>query len=295
MSIQYRLRSSTGGTPYSELRMSKIRLTSLLLVEERLLEAAYFAQRLKQQRDSDRFRYELNAFLAAARSVTFVLQKEMSAVAGFARWWDRQRKALAEDPAAVYFLKLRNFSQKEGRVSVVGSTSTSGRKRRWSYRFAGNEDRVPAILLHRDVAECCREHVSKLAKIILDCTDVFPHHSCPRRALTAEGIAALKLSLEDIEETIGLPRGWTKIDDPAGETRRIEALRDEVDGLDFVSLNRIARWKPRDPVTGSSAPLHEDVLTSLVEQLEENRCVSTVDLAVSLVVGVTGVRRRSNG
>lgn len=45
-------------------------------------------------------RYELNAFLAAARSVTFLLQKEMAKVPGFAAWWDGQRQLLAGDAAA---------------------------------------------------------------------------------------------------------------------------------------------------------------------------------------------------
>ena len=145
-----------------------VRLTSLLLVEERLLEAEYFAQRLRGLH-GERFGYELNAFLAAARSVTFLLQKEMAHVPNFATWWAGQRQRLA-DPAARFFLELRNFSQKQGRISLVGTPSGSGR-RHWSYRFAGNEDPVPAALLNRDAAECCREHVAKLAKVVLNCTE----------------------------------------------------------------------------------------------------------------------------
>jgi hypothetical protein len=47
--------------------VARIRLTSLLLVEERLLEAKYFARRVVKQSDRDRFGYELT-FLAAVRS-----------------------------------------------------------------------------------------------------------------------------------------------------------------------------------------------------------------------------------
>jgi hypothetical protein len=54
--------------------MVHIRLISLLLVSERLLEADYFARRLARiGGHQDRFRYELNALLSAARSVTFLL------------------------------------------------------------------------------------------------------------------------------------------------------------------------------------------------------------------------------
>jgi hypothetical protein len=269
--------------------VASVRLTSLLLVEERLLEADYFALRLVRQWDSYRFRYELNAFLSAARSVTFVLQKEMAAVPGFSAWWATKRKQLAEDTAAAFFHNLRNFSQKEGRVSLVGSKSTPGPRGRWTYRFAGNQKRVPPTLLHRDVAECCREHVSKLASIVLDCTEAFPYHSCPRRAITLEGIVALKLSVEDIEETIGLPRGWTASGDPAMKPRRIKLLRDEVDGLDFPTLKRLARWKAAS--VNLPEPFDQEILDSLVCQLEEDKVVSTAKLAVSLVLGKSGQRQ----
>src|SRR5438270_600179 len=96
------------------------RLTSLLLVEERLLEADHFAKRLAPQRYCRRFGYELNAFLSAARRVTFLLQKEFAQVQGFESWWKGLRAEMRADPASRFFLELRNFSQKEGRVSVAG-------------------------------------------------------------------------------------------------------------------------------------------------------------------------------
>src|SRR5438876_1039324 len=78
----------------------------------------------------------------------------MAKVPGFSTWWDGQRRLLADDAAAAFFLKFRNFSQKEGRISLVGrSFSASSRRRGWSYRFAGNTSHVPSALLHRDVAD----------------------------------------------------------------------------------------------------------------------------------------------
>lgn len=276
--------------------MLKIRLTSLLLVEERLLEAQYFARRLTRQRAGDGFRYELNAFLSAARSVTFLLQKEMARVPRFRAWWDAQRLLLASDAAAVFFLRLRNFSQKEGRVSVVGGYSSSGR-RRWSYRFAGNADPVPPTLLNRDIAGCCREHVAKLARVVLACTDAFPYQTCPRRALTPDGVRALKLSLEDVEESLGFPRGWTDIGAPLSHDRRVYALREHVDGLDFPALRRLAQWKSRpEPVQETpSSVLSEEILSLLVAQLEgPRRRVVPADLAVSLLVGRTSEHEASD-
>ena len=84
--------------------------------------------------------YELNAFLSAARSVTFLLQKEFAVVDGFEAWWLAERSKLGADDAARFFLELRNFSQKEARVSVVGM---SDQNRKWRYMFAGTAERVP--------------------------------------------------------------------------------------------------------------------------------------------------------
>lgn len=264
-----------------------MRLTSLLLVEERLLEAEYFANRLRQQRDACRFGYELNAFVSAARSVTFVLQKEMSAVPGFGSWWAKQRASLARDSAASFFVKLRNLSQHQGRISLVGVGASDGARHRWSYRFAGGPDVVPPALLHRDAADCCREHLAKLARLVLACTAEFPFHSCPKRALTPEGVAALRISLDDAEETLGFPRGWSQAAEPLSEERRILILSEHVDGLDFGTLRRLARWKPRKTSGRMSASdvLSDDIAKALVVQLEENRRVNSTDLALSLLLG----------
>jgi hypothetical protein len=196
----------------------------------------------------------------------------MAHVPGFPEWWAGKQHELKADPVARFFLELRNFSQKEGRISLVGSGS--GRTgRRWSYRFAGNAAPVPPKLLCRDTAECCREHVAKLATVVLGCTQTFPYATCPRRALTPEGVLALGLSIEDIEATLGFPRDWTDIGDRAVEGDRLRVLREHADGLDFDALRRLSRWKPKSKLfsgNGSTGPL-DAIATSLVRQIERRR------------------------
>jgi hypothetical protein len=55
---------------------ASMRLTSLLLVEGRLLEAEYFLKRMARER-GEAFGYNLNAFLSAARSVTLSLAERV--------------------------------------------------------------------------------------------------------------------------------------------------------------------------------------------------------------------------
>jgi hypothetical protein len=91
--------------------------TSLQATIEKLLEAEYFLAGMTRSHGAE-LGYNLNAFLAACRSVTFVMQKSLSKVAGFDAWYDSWRRRMKADPAMGFFLELRNISQHEGPVSM---------------------------------------------------------------------------------------------------------------------------------------------------------------------------------
>jgi hypothetical protein len=241
----------------------------LLLVEERLLEAEYFLKRLRRLASANHFQFEMNAFLSASRSVTWLLQKEMSGVPGFENWWKEQQRTLGNDKAARFFKHLRNLSQHESRIAVVGAGRRRGWRLCWSYRFAGGNQPVPNDLLHRDVAECCGEHLAKLAKVVLACADQFPFFTCPKRTLTPAGVETLGITIEDVEETLGFPRGCTAVGTPASDDRRLEELRRHVDGVNFRSLKRLSRLRAtRSKGTTDPALDFGDALTaSIVENL----------------------------
>lgn len=121
--------------------------TTLRHPVEKLLEAEHFLARMVQS-DGLEFQFELNALLSASRSVTFVLQKALAGVLGFAVWYDQQQVRMKADAAMRFFLELRNISQKQGPVSFVGGSLPSGG---WTYRFVGRPHAVPEALLGRDV------------------------------------------------------------------------------------------------------------------------------------------------
>ena len=223
-------------------------LRSLLLVEEKLLEAEYFLNRLHFLSFAE-FGYELNAFLSAARSVTFLLQKEMRSVSGFDEWWRDRVAEMRNDPSMEFFKESRNFSQKEGRVSVSGwSGLFAGGAMSMSYRFAPYGNSVPGQLTGRDVIEFSREHLGKLATIVLACAEEFPLHCCPRRAVTVEGLKELSLDLSDIEQMLGFPRGWTDFPDVPHE-ERLRFLQQQFDGVDFERIRAIAKGDPNHKPT----------------------------------------------
>lgn len=213
-------------------------LTSLLLVEERLTEADFFIRKMMRARP-DTIGYFLNAFLSAARSVTFLLQKELAHVPGFRQWWEAQRVVLGSDATARFFLELRNFSQKEGRVSLAGARTGQGRSSRWTFRFVGVQTSVPNDLQGVDAADACSEHVAKLAQVVLACMDAFPFQTCPSVALSAAGVEALELDAEEMFKALGLPF----IDSDDGLAWRV--LRDQVDAVDVAAIRRLATGRRR--------------------------------------------------
>lgn len=240
-------------------------LTSLLLVEERLVEADFFVRQLLHARP-DTIGHFLNAFLSAARSVTFLLQKELAHVSGFRDWWETQRLVLGADATARFFLELRNFSQKEGRAPLIGTRTGYGRSSKWTFRFVGVQTPVPDELLGVDVADACSNHVAKLARVVLACMDAFPFQTCPRAVLSAAGIEALGLNTQEMFKTLGLP--FVNVDDNLAW----RVLRDQVqvDAVDVATIRKLAssrrRHSRRRPPTASdalSAELHSRIESQL--------------------------------
>lgn len=223
-------------------------LTSLLLVEERLLEANFFVSRFRRA-DPDTAGYFLNAYLSSARSVTFLLQKELAHVKGFREWWEAQRLILAGDKAARFFLELRNFSQKAGRVSLFGSRKGQGRSATWTYRFVGKQVPLPEELLSTDVSDACSMHLAKLARIVLACMDAFPFHSCPRMALCPDGVKALGLDAKAMFDVLELPFV------EGNEELAWRVLQRQVDPVDVAAIRKLSLWNRRrvrrSPITAS--------------------------------------------
>lgn len=65
---------------------------------EKLMESKYFLERMMEtQSDRDAFKFNLSAFLAAARSVTAIMQREFDKVTGFKDWYKEIQAKLQSD------------------------------------------------------------------------------------------------------------------------------------------------------------------------------------------------------
>ena len=220
-------------------------LGSLLLVEERLFEAHYFLDRMEAVGIGMEVGYNLNAFLSASRAVTFLLQKEMSTAPGFAEWWSLRQDEMRSDPAMRFFVNLRNYSQKAGRVRF---DSMGCGLDRGSYRhmFRDGSTKVPAEVGGIDAIDACHLHLAKIARVVLAAMDAFPYHTCPRKAVSPEGIAALGLDTDELDERLGYTRGFSR---SLGEGElQSTFLAKHFDAVDRESIEVLANVSATRPI-----------------------------------------------
>ena len=81
----------------------------------KLEEARYFLQRMRDEHETPRhFRFELSAFLGAARSVLQYALEEAKGKAGGKRWYDQM---VAQEPILTYFKDKRDANIHSAPVS----------------------------------------------------------------------------------------------------------------------------------------------------------------------------------
>jgi len=228
------------------------RLTSLLLVEERLIEAEFFNLQLKNARGLE-LQFFLNAYLSAARAVTFLIQKELRHVASFESYWSTVQSELRNDDDARFFLELRNFSQKSGRVAITslggffnspeyGFPSVLGERPPFLHFFADGIIPIPTTLKKTDVVTSCAKHTGKLAHLTLKILKEFPFDTCPNNACTPSGARHHGLSLADFVELAGLPREWVAASSGLTEEQAYSVLSRYFDPVDTAAIERIAKY-----------------------------------------------------
>lgn len=172
---------------------------------EKLLEARYFLDRMvENQAERNAFKYNLSAFLSAARSVTLIMQKEFVGVPRFADWYiDQQDKMRADDMMKVLKDKrdvtiheqpvdlhacvevsitehitvtdsvsvtiIRADGTVEQRNSMPPSPPPAPTKTESTVKWRWFFDEVPDT----DVITVCKEYISKLESIVTECERLF--------------------------------------------------------------------------------------------------------------------------
>ncbi|MHB9068764.1 MAG: hypothetical protein ACYC54_00180 [Sedimentisphaerales bacterium] len=178
------------------------------LVANKVGEADYFLEMMKYMTGhTEEFNYILSAYVSAARSITFSMQAVMSKFPGFPEWYTSRRKRMEDSSLAQFFVKVRNCSQKIGNVPLQGFGSLVDGNLAFTYEFFPNSDLQKVPL--GDVTHLAEEYFRLILQILKELYNDFGAYLDPIMLFNTDGLSKLGWSIEDLEESLGFPRGWT--------------------------------------------------------------------------------------
>jgi hypothetical protein len=218
------------------------------IVEDKVKETDFFLDKIEETTFGLEVffgaRYYLSAFLSASRSITFALQASLKGLDGFDEWYVENQNKLKQSDLAKYFLEARNYSQKVGYYPLSGGRSyhDENNKLRIDYFFDPFPDDIKTSVPQEDVVTACKKYFISLLELISDCFKRFGHIIDPAQYFVYSITEAGK-SLDDIEEELGFPRSWTKIEN-ISDKERIQMLRQQFEKdvtIDYVFEKYLAK------------------------------------------------------
>jgi hypothetical protein len=191
---------------------------SASIIDYKAQQAEFFLRRLSEPRvNFFEVQCFTDAFVTAARSVTFALQSVCVRIPGFVEWYTQQQAAMRADGLMRFFHDYRTASTHIGdtptRAGHAGRDA-SGRLV-FLYFFLPTPD-LPSPPTS-NVVSACREYFSRTLRVVLDCYRRFPHDLDDRWHFTAQHFESLGRTVEDAEEAMGFPRGWTAVGETSPE------------------------------------------------------------------------------
>lgn len=167
---------------------------------DKLNEAKFFLEEMRGvSSNSDEFRYMLNAFLAALRSITQVMQKEFSKTPGFLDWYSQKQTEVRNNPMLKYLHAQRELTYHqrpmlpypigvmeqitEGKRTNIVLTGTGDTLQHAASLFMNLPRVRPALNVkyyfsdfadgEKDVITICQEAVNALEEIVTECESKF--------------------------------------------------------------------------------------------------------------------------
>lgn len=171
------------------------------------------------------FRSYFSAFASAAMSVIYALESARKRIdPTFDAWYGPRREHLTDhDPIARYVLARRGESVHIGETRVRSMRIRRGDDGKPVYEFFFSLDPQRPEPVPVDVLSACEHTHNAVWDLVENIRKTFPRaardYLLDARTLTAEG-----LTVEDVEERLGFPRGWSFVDG-CTDQERLTALR----------------------------------------------------------------------
>lgn len=205
------------------------------LVDNKIQEAEYFLDRiLSSGLRIYGLKFDTVAFAAAARSITFAMQSSLTGIAKFDEWYALKQESLAAQPLCSFFNRVRRVTQHIGESPIGGGHSSGGKV---IHYFAESKElgKIP----ESNVAVACEQYYTLLLGLVYECYLEFNPLINGQWRFTKEYFQSLELTIEDAEEELGFPRGWSGVSG-LSEDIRWKYLRKEADGCNVQE--QFKRW-----------------------------------------------------
>lgn len=208
------------------------------IVDHKVQEAENFLTFMQgegRQFNFQRIQFCSSAFVAVSRSITFAMQASMKGINQFDSWYGTRQAALRNNSLASFFHKFRTVSQHIGETVVnSGYYGNEGTR----YYFVPSPD-LPDVP-DEDVITACEAYFKLILQLVFDCYIDFGPAIDGQQRYTAEYFSTLGKGIEDAEEELGYPKGYTDRGDPDALPWRWETLRKEADGC--LIEEQFERW-----------------------------------------------------
>ena len=195
------------------------------LVDNKLAEAEFFLSRFNEcGRKLFEANCYFNAFVSSTRSVTFALQASMKGIDGYDAWYAEWQQKLRKSRIARFFHNCRTDIQHVGTNFVNGHwTGPHGPILFLTEGGFQNRGRIP----EPNAFLATQRYFEIVCSIVRDAYNVFGHAIDPDIFYSLAGMQKNDMSFEDVEEALGLPRGWTFLlgDHDFTDEDRINLLR----------------------------------------------------------------------
>ncbi len=228
---------------------------SFQIVEFKVAETDFFLNKIEESTYGFQLfeaRNYVSAFLSSSRSITFAIQASISELPGFKSWYESQQEFMRQSKLGKYFLEARNFSQKVGYYPMSNGKiyHDENGNRRVEYVFDNYIKEIAQYVPKEDVVTACKKYLAVLLTVVFNCYQTFGTTIDPEQYFSFENIKKTGKTIEDFEEELGYPRGWTNIEGLT-EDERLKAIRNEIqyDGIDHILIKHLGKNRFGDIVS----------------------------------------------
>jgi len=183
------------------------------IVAQKIGEADYFLEKLKLVSSNEpEFNYLFSAFVSALRSITFSLQYVMTKYPDFDKWYKERQEKLRSSKLAKAFVEFRNQAQKTGIIPILPERSLfDGIFYNTAQFYIPSNSEIKEVP-NGNVIHLSEKCLIEVLDVVAECYVDFDVYIDPRIMFTERGINSLNWTVEDVEEFVGFPRGYTNVD-----------------------------------------------------------------------------------